>query len=257
MRKSELTIGFPVYNGGSQLSVAIDSLLSQSFRDFVLIISDNGSSDDTSSICQKAAAHDSRIVYVRQPKNIGAFANFKFVLQQATSPYFMWAAHDDCWDPLFIEKNLALLNADPRAVASISRVDFHHDGFFVKPSVSTFPMQGSVKENLRRFWSFPDDCSRFYSIHRTGVIRECFLLDNHENRKDRREPAIELDEEPAVVVREASPAFQLASQDDQLMSKHCILRLKPDVRLEWRGQHGQNEADQRDHRANLAGSIIR
>ena len=45
----------------------------------------------------------------------------------------------------------------------------------------------------------------------------------------RREPAIELDEEPAVVVREASPAFQLASQDDQLMSKHCILRIKPDV----------------------------
>jgi hypothetical protein len=59
------------------------------------------------------------------------------------------------------------------------------------------------------------------------------------------------------VVREASPAIQLASQDDQLMSKHCILRLKPDVRLEWRGQHGQNEADQRDHRANLADSIIR
>jgi hypothetical protein len=84
-----------------------------------------------------------------------------------------------------------------------------------------------------------------------------FGSNNHENRKDRREPAIELDEEPAVVVREASPAFQLASQDDQLMSKHCILRIKPDVRLEWRGQHGQNEADQRDHRANLADSIIR
>jgi hypothetical protein len=80
---------------------------------------------------------------------------------------------------------------------------------------------------------------------------------DHESRKDRREPAIELDEEPAIVVREANPAFQLASQDDQLMSKHCILRLKPDVRLEWRGQHGQNEADQRNHCANLADSIIR
>src|ERR1700687_5903648 len=84
-----------------------------------------------------------------------------------------------------------------------------------------------------------------------------FGSNNHENRKDRREPAIELDEEAAVVVREASPALQLASQDHQLMSKNCILRLKPDVRLEWRGQHGQNEADQRNHRANLADSIIR
>ena len=58
-----------------------------------------------------------------------------------------------------------------------------------------------------------------------------FGSNNHENRKDRREPAIELDEEPAVVVREASPALQLASQDDHLMPKHCILRLKPDFDL--------------------------
>ena len=84
-----------------------------------------------------------------------------------------------------------------------------------------------------------------------------FGSNNHENRKDRREPAIELDEEPAVIVREASPAFQFAKQDDQLMSKHSILSLKPDVRLEWRGQHDQNEANQRDHRVNLADSIVR
>ena len=59
------------------------------------------------------------------------------------------------------------------------------------------------------------------------------------------------------MVREPDATMQPAPQDNQLMSKHCILRLKPDVRLEWRGQDGQNEADQRDHRANLADSIIR
>src|SRR6202011_5562745 len=60
-----------------------------------------------------------------------------------------------------------------------------------------------------------------------------FGSNNHENRKDRREPAIELDEEPAVVVREASPALQLSSQHDQMMSERSILSLKPDLRLEW------------------------
>src|SRR5229473_4888457 len=44
-------------------------------------------------------------------------------------------------------------------------------------------------------------------------------------------------------------------QNDQLMSKYRILNLKPAVRLEWRGQNGQNEADQRYHCANLADSI--
>jgi len=82
-----------------------------------------------------------------------------------------------------------------------------------------------------------------------------FGSNNHENRKDRREPAIELDEEPAVVVREASPALQLASQDDQLMSKHCILRLKPHLRLEWRGQDGQDETQKPDHSASLGDSV--
>jgi len=36
------------------------------------------------------------------------------------------------------------------------------------------------------------------------------------------------------------------------MSEHRILRLKPALRLEQRGQHGQNKTDKRDHRANLA-----
>src|SRR5450759_3085584 len=65
-----------------------------------------------------------------------------------------------------------------------------------------------------------------------------FGSNNHENRKDRREPAIELDEEPAVVVREASPALQLASQDDHLMSKHCILRLKLRIPTKSPGYNG-------------------
>jgi hypothetical protein len=48
----------------------------------------------------------------------------------------------------------------------------------------------------------------------------------------------------------------LAPQDDQLMSEHRILRLKPALRLERRGQHGQNKTDERDHRTNLADSSL-
>jgi predicted phage tail protein len=48
---------------------------------------------------------------------------------------------------------------------------------------------------------------------------------NHESRKDRREPAIELNEEPAIVVRKTSATLQLTPQDDQLMSERGILSL--------------------------------
>src|SRR5882724_806820 len=75
-----------------------------------------------------------------------------------------------------------------------------------------------------------------------------------ENLKDRWEPAIEMDEEPPLAVRNLGPPLQPASQDDQLMSERRILRLKPALRLEWRGDDGQNETEQPDHSASLGDS---
>ena len=82
-----------------------------------------------------------------------------------------------------------------------------------------------------------------------------FGSNNHENRKDRRKPAIELNEEPAVVVREMSAALQLTPQDHQLMSERGILSLQPDLRLEWRGQDRQDKTQEPDHSASLGDSI--
>jgi hypothetical protein len=59
--------------------------------------------------------------------------------------------------------------------------------------------------------------------------------DDRENLQDRREPSIQLDQEPAIAVREPDPPLHLAPQDDQLMSERCIFCLKPAFRLEWRG----------------------
>jgi hypothetical protein len=50
-------------------------------------------------------------------------------------------------------------------------------------------------------------------------------------------------------------ATQLAPQDNQLMSQHRVLSFKPRLRLEWRGQDGQNETEQPDHSASSGDSI--
>jgi len=76
---------------------------------------------------------------------------------------------------------------------------------------------------------------------------ERLRTDNREDLQDRRKPAIQLDQEPAIVVREPDPTLKLAPQNDQLMSERRILCLKPALRLEWRGQDGQYETYQRDH----------
>ncbi len=100
----KVSIGMPIYNGEPFIHEAIDSVLSQTFRDFELIISDNCSTDKTEFICKKYAEEDNRILYTRQPQNIGAPSNFEFVLEQARADYFLWMAADDKLHPVFIEK---------------------------------------------------------------------------------------------------------------------------------------------------------
>jgi hypothetical protein len=55
-----------------------------------------------------------------------------------------------------------------------------------------------------------------------------------------------LDKKPAIMIRKPDATVQPAPQDIQLMSKHRVLSLKPQLRLEWRGQDGQNETEQPD-----------
>src|SRR5437879_11308468 len=57
------------------------------------------------------------------------------------------------------------------------------------------------------------------------------------------------------MVREPDATMQPTPQDNQLMSKHRVLSFKPQLRLEWRGQDGQNETEQPDHSASLGDSI--
>src|ERR1700755_1096531 len=57
------------------------------------------------------------------------------------------------------------------------------------------------------------------------------------------------------MVREPDATMEPAPHDNQLMSKHRILGFKPHLRLEWRGQDGQNETKQPDHSASLGDSI--
>src|SRR6266700_2592508 len=57
------------------------------------------------------------------------------------------------------------------------------------------------------------------------------------------------------MVGEPDATMQPTPQDNQLMSKHRVLSLKPQLRLEWRGQDGQSETEQPDHSTSLGDSI--
>jgi glycosyltransferase involved in cell wall biosynthesis len=111
----------PVYNGGRFLAGALRSMLSQTYTDLELIISDNASTDETKQICERHAAQDARIRYFRQPRNIGLARNWNFVAQQARGEYFKWAsANDECARDM-LERCIAALDADPGVVLAQGR----------------------------------------------------------------------------------------------------------------------------------------
>jgi len=87
-----VSIGMPVYNEELHLEDALRSLLSQSFKDFELIISDNASTDRTGEICLTYAAKDPRVRYSRMKTNVGSIANFNHLVQLANAPYFFFAS---------------------------------------------------------------------------------------------------------------------------------------------------------------------
>ena len=107
-----VSIGMPVYQGDQYLAEALNSLLVQTYKNIQINISDNCSSDQTEQICRSFAKKDNRISYTRQTVNIGATANFNYVLQQAKGDFFMWAAHDDRWDAEYVEMLVKQLSND-------------------------------------------------------------------------------------------------------------------------------------------------
>tara|TARA_B100001057_G_scaffold483926_1_gene561309 strand:+ start:498 stop:1346 length:849 start_codon:yes stop_codon:yes gene_type:complete len=117
----KVSIGLPVYNGSKYLKRTLDCLLGQTFLDFELIISDDGSTDTTEQICREYEDKDTRVQYYRQPKNFGMpVKNFQFTLSKASGEYFMFASHDDYWSKNFIEKMVMILNADKECCLAFS-----------------------------------------------------------------------------------------------------------------------------------------
>jgi glycosyltransferase involved in cell wall biosynthesis len=116
-----VSIGMPAYNCERYISQSLESLLAQTFSDFELVISDNASTDGTEEVCRRYAALDKRIRYVRRTDNVGGPGNFRYVFSLCKGEYHKWSTADDYWDPTFIAKGVAVLDADPGVVLAYSK----------------------------------------------------------------------------------------------------------------------------------------
>jgi glycosyltransferase involved in cell wall biosynthesis len=180
-----VSVGMPVYNGERYVAQAIESILSQTFQYFELIISDNASADATEQICREYGARDRRVRYYRSDRNRGAAWNHNRVVELAKGEYFKWQCHDDYCDPTFLEKCLAVVRDDPNVVLcypQFVRVDEEGSWLGIKSSI----VIGGAEPN-ERFRSIiyrRDSCEEIYGVTRTAIIRRTALIGPYSNSDD-------------------------------------------------------------------------
>ena len=113
-----LSVYITTYNRSDMLKKMIDSVLSQTFSDFVLYILDNASTDNTKYIIKEY--NDKRIHYIRHNTNIGGLNNIKFAFKHCKSDYIIVLHDDDIICENLFEMELKVLenNKDIVAVSS-------------------------------------------------------------------------------------------------------------------------------------------
>jgi glycosyltransferase involved in cell wall biosynthesis len=114
-----VTIGIPAFNSARYVRRSIESLIGQNYPNLQIVVSDDGSTDDTPSVCDEMARTDARIE-VHRRSHLGERRNFNAVLSAARGPYFMWAADHDVWDSRYVSACVAALEAHPKAVLACS-----------------------------------------------------------------------------------------------------------------------------------------
>ncbi|HKQ25242.1 MAG TPA: glycosyltransferase family 2 protein [Burkholderiales bacterium] len=154
MSEPKVIIGLPVYNGQKYLGAAIESHLSQSFGDFHLVISDNGSTDATPEICADYASKDKRLKYLRSPENRGILWNHRRVLDAIDSPnqYFRWAGADDLMESGLLQVMVEVLNSRPEVEAVVPGTkNIDDNGKIIGSMATTLDLQSpNVFERARQ-----------------------------------------------------------------------------------------------------------
>jgi glycosyltransferase involved in cell wall biosynthesis len=111
MRDPLISAIIPTFNGATRgfLTQAIESVLSQSYRNFELLIVDDGSTDDTMSLCKTYLA-EGRTTYLRQ-RNRGPAAARNTGIEAAKGRFVCFLDDDDVWRPGKLEKQIIFMQA--------------------------------------------------------------------------------------------------------------------------------------------------
>lgn len=106
----QVTISIPTYKGAAFIGETIESVLSQSFQDFEILVFDDASPDETREAVM--SIKDKRISYFRNENNLGPEGNWNLGLRAAKGTYYKLLPHDDLLSEGALSRQVKVLEAD-------------------------------------------------------------------------------------------------------------------------------------------------
>lgn len=106
----KIEILMATYNGEKYIEEQIDSIINQTYKNWILLVRDDNSKDNTVSIIEEYEKKDSRIKLLRDEKgNLGFVKNFEELLKNSQKDFIMFSDQDDYWIENRIEKYIEII----------------------------------------------------------------------------------------------------------------------------------------------------
>ncbi|MCL5746963.1 MAG: glycosyltransferase [Patescibacteria group bacterium] len=115
--KPLVSVIMPVYNAEKYLAEAVESILSQTYKNFEFIITDDASTDESWKILKKYAAQDKRIKLFRNSRNLGISATVREIINKSRGIFIARMDADDIAMPQRLETQINYLQRHKKTVA--------------------------------------------------------------------------------------------------------------------------------------------
>ena len=148
MRNNLVSIITPSFNSSKFIRECVDSVISQTFQDWELLIVDDFSKDNSKDIISELSSQDERIRPFFLEDNIGAAAARNVALKQAKGKYIAFLDSDDIWNEDKLENQISFMNEKDIAFSFTSYQPISEDRQ-IKYSVITAPQKMSYHSYLR------------------------------------------------------------------------------------------------------------
>ena len=147
-----VSIVMPAYNAAKTIRNSIESIQVQTFKEWELIVIDDGSKDSTPEILREMAAADDRIRFLQNEKNSGASYTRNRAVELATGEWIAFLDSDDLWQPEKLEKQLALARSHPDMMICYTASSFINDDGrafgYVMPAIERMTYKQLLHKNL-------------------------------------------------------------------------------------------------------------